>query len=166
MQHPSWLTKPPCFDRGLSEEGERVFRLCPRGERIKLCGRAAGWRRELVGLCYHVNPASRGTADLRCPPDSKRSTWPGHGELIRLTALPRERGYITLSSAAAVSQVWLTAGEEGQLKDKYTVRLQVLFVFGNELSVLRYHIQISMFFLYASLWRQWQSGGDDSDGRW
>lgn len=26
-----------------------MFRLCPRGERIKLCGRAAGWRWESVG---------------------------------------------------------------------------------------------------------------------
>lgn len=82
-------------------------------------------------LCYHVNPPSRGTADLRCPCDSKRSTWPGHGELIRLAVLPWEQGCIALSAG---SQVWLTA-EEGQFKDIYTVRLQVLFVLGNKLSV-------------------------------
>lgn len=79
-------------------------------------------------LCYHVNPPSRGTADLRCHRDSKRGTWPGHGELIRLTVLPWERGCI------ALSQVWLTA-EEGQFKDIYTARLKILFVLGNKLSV-------------------------------
>lgn len=41
--------KTPLFWQRIERGGGRVFRLCPRGERIKLCGRAAGWRRELLG---------------------------------------------------------------------------------------------------------------------
>lgn len=90
-----------------------MFQLCPHGERIKLCGRAAGWRGELVGYVIMSILPPMVLRICAAPVTPKRSTWPGHGELIRLTVLPWERGCIALSSA---SQVWLTA-EEGQFKD-------------------------------------------------
>lgn len=83
-----------------------MLQLCPRGERIKLCGRAAWLHGELVG-CYRVNPRSLGTSrSVWAPPDLKISTWPGRGELIKLTGLPREHSCITLP---AESRAWLTA---------------------------------------------------------
>lgn len=46
---PLMADKTPLFWQRIERGGERVFQLCPHGERIKLCGRAAGWRGELVG---------------------------------------------------------------------------------------------------------------------
>lgn len=48
-----------------------MFQLCPRGERIKLCGRAAWWRSEPVRVCYHVNPPSHDTTDCTGPTTPK-----------------------------------------------------------------------------------------------
>lgn len=83
-------------------------------------------------LCYHVNPPSCGTVDLRCPHDSEKKhlAWPRGAHQAHCSPLGA-RLHCTLSAA---SQVWLTA-EEGQFKDVYTARLQILFVLGNRLSV-------------------------------
>ncbi len=108
-----------------------MFQRCPRGERIKLCGRAAGWRGELVGyvIVSILPPVVRQIC--AAPVTPKEAPGLATGELIRLAVLAWERGCIALSAG---SQAWLTA-EEGQFKDMYTVRLQVLFVPRNKLSV-------------------------------
>lgn len=60
----------------------------------------------------------------------KRSTWPGHGELIRLCpGSPRSRGCL---APFAVGQ---TQAAEGRFKGVYTARLQVLFALGSKLPV-------------------------------
>lgn len=82
MRHPSWLTKPPCFDRGLSAEGNKCFgsALAERGLSCVAAlpggtgGGGAG--RELVGRVIMSIPPSRGTQDLCCPRDSKSAPGP------------------------------------------------------------------------------------------
>lgn len=95
-----------------------MFRLCPRGERIKLCGRAAGWRWELVGYVIMSIPPPVVQRICAAPVTPKEApgmaTVSSSGSLFSL-------GSIALS---VLPQVWPTA-EEGQFKDIYTVRLQV-----------------------------------------
>lgn len=80
--------RTPLFWQRSERGGERVFRLCPRGARIKQRGRAAGWRWESLG--YVIMSILSPVAPQICA-TAKRSTWPGHGELIRLTSLPWEQ---------------------------------------------------------------------------
>lgn len=92
-----------------------MFRLCPRGERIKLCGRAAGWRWESVG--YVIMSILPPVVPQICAAPVTPKEAPGlcHRDLIKLTVLPWGQGCIAL---LAVSKVWVTA-KEGQLKGIY-----------------------------------------------
>lgn len=140
---PLMADKPPLFWQNWARRGW-VFQLCPRGERIKLCGRAAWWRSEPVRVCYHVNPPSHDTTDLHWPHDSKSSTWPGRRELIRLSVSLWEQGCITFF---AESKVWPTA-QEGQFKDIYTVRLEASFVLWNSILYLLSSVDFACLSLY------------------
>lgn len=131
MQHPSWLTKPPCFDRGLSEEGNECFSsaLVERGLSCvaALPGGAGSWVGYVImSILPPVVP------QIRAAPVTPKEA-PG------LATGSSSGSLFSLGSKAALhfpqdAQAWLTA-EEGQFKDIYTVRLQVLFVLGNKLSV-------------------------------
>lgn len=81
MRHPSWLTKPPCFDRGLSAEGNKCFgsALAERGLSCVAAlpgGTGGGGGGGLVGRVIMTIPPSRGTQDLCCPRDSKSAPGP------------------------------------------------------------------------------------------
>lgn len=83
-----------------------MLQLCPRGERIKLCGRAAGWRGELVG--YVIVSILPPVAPQICTAPVTPKEAPGlaagssSGSLFSL-------GSIAASHFSAASQVWLTA---------------------------------------------------------
>lgn len=86
---------PPCFDRGLGAQEEQVFGLCPGGGRIRLCGRAAGWR--CAPLSCQSFP-SRGSVDPNHPPPCTPTppevhlAWSGKRRASSGSAtLPRER---------------------------------------------------------------------------
>ena len=114
VQHPSPQTSPPLFWHRIERGGEWAFQLCPCGERIKLCGRAA-WRcGELLG--YVIVSILTPTAPQICaaPAFPKRNTWPGRGELIKRAVLPR--GARLRRTWRQKPRVWLTA-VEGRLKD-------------------------------------------------
>lgn len=115
MQQLLWLTKSLCFVRGMSEARRRLFGLCPRGERITLCGRAAGWHGELGENLLRCGSSLPWYGGSVLPPWLQRHTWPGCEQLIRLTVHPREPGCITFFFL--VPLFWLAA--EGQLKGTY-----------------------------------------------
>lgn len=126
MQHPSWLTKPPCFDRGLSEEGNECFNstLAERGLSCVavLPGGAGSWVGYVIMSFLPPVVPWIGTA-------------PVTPEEAPVLAMGSSSGSLfSHGSGAAASRVWPTA-EEGQLKGVYTVRSRVLFVLGNKLSV-------------------------------
>lgn len=103
-----------------------MFRLCPRGEGIKLCGRAAGWCWESVG--YVIMSILPPVVPQICAAPATPKEAPGLATGISSSLL------FSLGDKAAIAKVWVTA-KEGQLKGiLYTVRLQVLFVLGNKLS--------------------------------
>lgn len=131
MQHPSWLTKPPCFDRGLSEEANECFdSTSVEGglSRVAMLPGGVGSRVGYAIMSFLPPLAPRiGTAPVTPEEAPGLATGSSSGSLY------------SHGSGAAASRVWPTAGE-GQLKGVYAVRSRVLFVLRNKLSVPRHHI--------------------------
>ncbi|KAI9544401.1 hypothetical protein NQZ68_001274 [Dissostichus eleginoides] len=80
--------KTPLFCQRIERGGERVFGLCPGGEKGLSCVvvlQGGALSRQAMLSCQSSLPWY---PDLPGPRDSSRSTWPGHGELISFTVPP------------------------------------------------------------------------------
>lgn len=154
--------KTPLFWQRIERGGEWVLQLCPRGERIKLCGRAAGWHRELVGyVIVSIHP-------------------PVVPQICIAPVIPKEApGLATGSSSGSPFSLGSKAAshfpqhpKSSWLQKKDNSKTYILWdyrfclCFGISFPFPTITSRSSMFFLYTSLQWQWQSGGDDLGKGW